>query len=142
MKEIKGTVMINEPAAKVWTTITDFASYPEWNPFITLMKGELKEGNVFDVTVSLPDRQDTKFQSKLVKVEPHKEMLFHGKIKGVLMTDDHSFLIEPLEENECVFSQNIVFRGLLSYLTRGIICDSEKGLQRMNEETKKRCEKK
>ena len=58
------------------------------------------------------------------------------------MTENHSFLIEPLEENKCVFSQKIVFKGLLSYLAGGVIRDSEKGLHRMNEETKKRCEKK
>jgi hypothetical protein len=81
MKEIKGSVMINVPAEKVWTSLTDFASYPEWNPFITQMKGELKEGNVFDVTVTLPGRKDAKFRSKTVKINPGKEMLFKGAIK-------------------------------------------------------------
>jgi len=141
MKEIKGSVMINVPADKIWETATDFSSYPEWNPFITQMKGELKEGGVFDVVVSLPERDDIKYRSTLVKMEKDKELRFKGKVRSML-SEEHSKFIEQIEEGKCVFSQRIVFKGLLSYFAGGVIKDSQLGLNKMNEELKKRCEKK
>jgi uncharacterized membrane protein len=34
MKEIHTEIEINAPAEKVWRVLTDFAAYPEWNPFV------------------------------------------------------------------------------------------------------------
>ncbi|OPX59367.1 MAG: Polyketide cyclase / dehydrase and lipid transport [Methanomassiliicoccales archaeon PtaB.Bin134] len=99
MKEIKGSVMINVPAEKVWTTVTDFSSYPEWNPYVTRMEGDLKEGGVFDVVVTLPERDDIKFKTTLFKMEKDKELRFKGKIRTML-SEEHSKLIEKIEENK------------------------------------------
>jgi hypothetical protein len=142
MKEIKGSVMINVPADKVWAVLSERALYQEWNPFITQLSGELTEGNLLDVTVVLPDRKDTKFRSKVMKVEPNKELLTKGAIKRGLLTSEHSFLIETIEENKCVFSQKIVFTGLMTLFAGKVIKDSQVALNKMNEEMKKRCEKK
>jgi len=141
MKEIKGSVMINVPAEKVWSTLTDFATYKDWNPFLTQMNGELKEGNLFDVVVALPDRPDTKFKTKVIKAEPNKELLTKGAIKKGLLTSEHSFLIEVIEENKCVFSQKVVFTGLMTIFAGKTIKESQVALNKMNEELKKRCEK-
>jgi hypothetical protein len=141
MKEIKGSVMINVPAEKVWATVTDFSSFPEWNPFVTRMEGELKEGGAFDIVVSLPDRDDIKYKTTLVKMEKDKELRFKGKVNS-LLSEEHSKLIEQVEDSKCVFSQQMVFKGLLTLFAGKIIRDSQIGLNRMNEELKKRCEKK
>lgn len=142
MKEIKGSVMINVPAEKVWTVLSERAMYKEWNPFITQLSGELKEGNLLDVTVVLPDRPDTKFKSKVMRVESGKEFLTKGAIKKGLFTSEHSFLIETIEDNKCVFSQRIKFTGLMTLFAGKVIKDSQVALNKMNEELKKRCEKK
>jgi hypothetical protein len=142
MKEIKGSVMINVPAEKVWSNLTDFASYKDWNPFITQMSGELKEGKLFDVVVAIPDRKDTKFKTKIVKTETNKEVLTKGAIKKGLLTSEHSFLIETIEENKCVFSQKVVFTGIMSLFAGKTVKAAQVNLNKMNEELKKRCEKK
>ncbi|MCG7844340.1 MAG: SRPBCC domain-containing protein [Methanomassiliicoccales archaeon] len=141
MKEIKGSVMINVPAEKVWATITDFSSYPEWNPFVTRMEGELRLGSAFDVVVTLPERDDIKYRSTLVKMEKDKELQFKGKIRS-LLSEEHSKFIEQIEESKCMFSQSIAFKGFLTLFAGKIIKDSQVGLNKMNEELKKRCEMK
>lgn len=142
MKEIKGSVMINVPADKVWTVLSERAMYKEWNPFITQLSGELKEGNLLDVVVVLPDRPDTRFKSKVMKLESGKEILTKGAVKKGLLSSEHSFLIEPIEDNKCVFSQKVVFHGLGVYFSGKVIKASQTALTKMNEELKKRCEKK
>ncbi len=140
MKEIKGSVMINVPADKVWSTLTDFASYKDWNPFLTQMSGELKAGNMFDVTVALPDRPDTKFKTRIVKIEPNREFLTKGAIKKSLLTSEHSFLIETIGDSKCVFSQKIVFTGIMSLFAGKTAKAAQVNLNKMNEALKKRCE--
>ena len=140
MKEIKGSVMINVPADKVWAVLSERALYQEWNPFITQLSGELKEGNLLDVTVVLPDRPDTKFKSKVMKLESGKEFLTKGAIKKGLLTSEHSFLIETIEDSKCVFSQKVRFTGLMTLFAGKVIKDSQVALNKMNEALKKRCE--
>jgi len=140
MKEIKGSVMINVPADKVWTVLSERALYKEWNPFITQLSGELKDGNLLDVVVALPDRPDTKFRSKVIKLESAKELLTKGAIKKGLLTSEHSFLIETIEEKKCVFSQRVVFTGLMTLFAGKTIKAAQINLNKMNEALKKRCE--
>ncbi len=140
MKEIKGSVMINVPADKVWAVLSERALYQEWNPFITQLSGELKEGNLLDVTVALPNRPDTKFKSKVIRMESGKEFLTKGAIKKGLLTSEHSFLIETIEEKKCVFSQRVVFTGLVTLFSGKTIKAAQINLNKMNEALKKRCE--
>ena len=39
MKEIKTEIAINAPIDKIWNTLLDFKSYPNWNPFIIKVMG-------------------------------------------------------------------------------------------------------
>ncbi|MFC2112118.1 hypothetical protein ACFLTA_02525 [Bacteroidota bacterium] len=38
---------------KAWEILSDFPSYPEWNPFITQISGELKTGSKLNVTMEI-----------------------------------------------------------------------------------------
>jgi uncharacterized protein YndB with AHSA1/START domain len=44
MNQLHTEIEINGPAERVWAVLTDFASYPEWNPFIRQVSGELNIG--------------------------------------------------------------------------------------------------
>ncbi len=142
MKEIKGSVMVNAPASKVWERVIDFPSYPTWNPFIVQMKGELKEGSAFEVVISTPNKKEIRLRSRAVKVENGKEALFKGTVRKGLLSMDHSFLVEGLEDAKCILTQHIALRGLLSFFSRATARDLQAGLGNMNAEVKRLCEKK
>jgi carbon monoxide dehydrogenase subunit G len=44
MKELHTEIDISTPAEHVWHLLTDFASYPQCNPFIRQISGELATG--------------------------------------------------------------------------------------------------
>src|SRR6266571_1159629 len=44
MKEVSAEIEIEAPAERVWEVLTDFAKFPEWNPFIRQMSGEVRTG--------------------------------------------------------------------------------------------------
>jgi hypothetical protein len=140
MKEIKGSIDIDAPVAKVWGVLTDLKAYPQWNPFMTQLSGDLKEGSVLDVVVKIPGRKDTKFKTQLVKMVEKKEALFKGAIIKGLLTSDHLITLESLGENKTRLFQSITFKGLMSSLAGGTIRDSQKGLDLMNSAAKVRSE--
>ena len=142
MKEIEGSVEIDAPIERVWEVLTDFKAYSKWNPFITQMSGELKEGSIFDVVVKIPGRKDSHFKSKLVKIADKQELIFNGTIKKGMLTDDHLFKLESLGENKTKMFQSIAFKGFMSYFAGSTIKDGKKGLDMMNSALKVRCEAK
>jgi hypothetical protein len=140
MKEIKGSIDIDAPVGKVWGVLTDLKAYPQWNPFMTQLSGDLKEGSVLDVVVKIPGRKDTKFKTQLVKMVEKKEALFKGAIIKGLLTSDHLITLESLGENKTRLFQSITFKGLMSSFAGGTIRDSQKGLDLMNSAAKVRSE--
>ena len=48
MRTIKATTVINAPLAAVWRVLGDGQQYAEWNPFITVVSGDLTPGVATD----------------------------------------------------------------------------------------------
>jgi hypothetical protein len=38
----------------MWAVVTDFAAYPEWNPFIGRISGDFQEGARLEVRIEPP----------------------------------------------------------------------------------------
>ena len=43
-RELNTQIDIDAPVERVWSVLTDFAAYPEWNPFILSAEGSLAVG--------------------------------------------------------------------------------------------------
>ena len=54
MKVIHTEIEIHAPAERVWQVLTDLAAYPDWNPFIRSVEGEIKAGPAFRSSSSHP----------------------------------------------------------------------------------------
>jgi uncharacterized protein YndB with AHSA1/START domain len=54
-KEIKTEILINATPEKVWSILTSFDNYPNWNPFIKSIKGEVKVGNMITARIEPPE---------------------------------------------------------------------------------------
>ena len=44
MKELHSEVEIKASAERVWQVLTNFAAFPQWNPFIRMVSGETRVG--------------------------------------------------------------------------------------------------
>ena len=47
-------IEIAAPVESVWRTLTDFASYPEWNPFLKRVEGNAAVGERLTVRAEAP----------------------------------------------------------------------------------------
>jgi hypothetical protein len=142
MKELHSQIEINASAERVWGILTDFASYPEWNPFIRRISGELKVGERLEVRLEPPDGRGITLRPMVLSAEPNRELrwLGHMLVPG-LFDGEHSLAIQPLEENRVRFVQSEAFKGLLvPLLARSLDNTTLRGFEEMNGALKERVE--
>lgn len=142
MKEVFSEVEIQAPAELIWQMLTDFASYPEWNPFIRRISGQPKEGMRLKVYIEFPGTKGKIFRPKALKADPNHGLRWFGRllIPG-LFDGDHIFTIEHIGRNRCRFVQREIFSGLLvSFLAHGLDTKVGLGFEQMNQALKSRAE--
>jgi len=141
MKELHSEIEIAASAERVWGILTDFASYPQWNPFIRRISGKVEVGEHLDVRLEPPDSRGITFRPKVLSAEPNRELrwLGHLWVPG-LFEGEHSLVTEPLEENRVRFVQSEAFKGVLIPLLARSLDNTLRGFEGMNEALKERAE--
>jgi hypothetical protein len=142
MNQLHTEIEIDAPAERVWGVLTDFASYPQWNPFIRQISGELNIGGRLKVRLEPPESRGITLRPKVLSAEPnhHLRWLGHLLVPG-LFDGEHSLIIEALEENRVRFVQSEAFRGLLVPLfARSLNNNTRRGFEEMNRALKERAE--
>ena len=51
MHEIRTRIDVDAPLRVVWKTLTDFRSYPEWNPHVVEARGDHVEGSKVELRI-------------------------------------------------------------------------------------------
>ncbi|MEX0812069.1 MAG: SRPBCC domain-containing protein [Chitinophagales bacterium] len=142
MKNIQTEILINAEPEKVWQVLTDFEKHPSWNPLIKSIKGEKAVGEKLTVFLQAPGGKGMTFKPVVLEFEPNKEFRWKGKlgIKGIF-DGEHYFLLEKQGEKQTRFVHGENFSGFLVPLMGGILKDTKKGFELMNEALKGECEK-
>lgn len=134
MKELYSEIEIQASDTRVWQLLTDFSSYPQWNPLIRWAKGEAKVGAQLEVHIQPSGASGMTFKPIVLKSEPNRELrwLGHLLLPG-LFDGEYIFVIEILEANRVRFIQREIFTGLLvPLLSRGLDTDTRRGFEEMN----------
>jgi hypothetical protein len=142
MKEINSEIEIFSTPEQVWRILTDFDKYPQWNPFINQISGELKKGSKLTVHVKPEGSRGATFNPTVTKVEPNREMRWIGHfiIKG-LMDGEHMFTINSIGNDRIKFINKEIFTGLLSPMVSLRLKNAIHSFEAMNRSLKERAEK-
>jgi len=135
-------IEIEASAERVWAALTDFASYPQWNPFIRSIAGAPRQGERLRVAIQPSGGKLMRFAPVVLAAEPERELRWLGRLllPGVF-DGEHRFLIEPLGPGRVRFQQSERFSGLLVGLLRASLDrDTRRGFEEMNRALKARLE--
>lgn len=138
------TVTIDASAEEVWQVLTDFDSYPQWNPFTTRVvpKGQFQTGNKVDLHVHMPIRGDRISVETVECIEPAKQIAW-GMTMGhtCLLKARRDQLISPINDTQCTYQTWDAFRGLLTPLVVKLFGkDMQNGFNGVADALKARCE--
>jgi hypothetical protein len=142
MREIFTEIDIASSPERVWEVLTAFEAFPQWNPFIRSICGELRQGARLEVFIQPPGHKGMRFRPVLLRVQRPRELRWRGRLwLPGLFDGEHVFTIEPLEQTRVRFVQREEFRGILvPLLWRSLDRDTRRGFQEMNQALKRRAE--
>ncbi len=147
MQEVRTQIEIAASRERVWDVLTDFARYPEWNPVIVSVQGELRPGADIDIKIR-QGKLAVPIPCRMHRVELLHDFRWRGprtRVLGKLLAGEHYFSLEPLRteagEERCVFVHGEQFRGaVLPLLWPRMKKQLEKGYSLVNEALKARVE--
>jgi hypothetical protein len=140
-KELHSEIEIAASAERVWGILTDFASFPRWNPFIRRISGKLEVGERLEVRLEPPDSRGITMRPTVLRAEPNRLMRWLGRLLVPGLFDgEHSLTIQPLEGNRVRFVQSETFKGVLVPLVARTLDNTLRGFEEMNEALKERAE--
>ena len=113
MFENHNEIEIEATLKKAWEVLTDFEKYPEWNPLLIKVEGNVAPGIKVNVLVKNSPK-NLKLICEVVKIEPLRELTWKFNIVlPFLFQGIHSFSLEAINDKNVRFIDRETFRGLL-----------------------------
>jgi len=125
---------IDAPRQRVWQVLTDFDRYPEWNPFVQSLSGQVQEGQ--KIKIQLPGMT---FRPTVLAFRQNEELrwLGHFLVKG-LFDGEHFFQLTSLPNGQTRLTHGEHFSGLLTPIfKKQLLTTTEKGFAAMNQALRK-----
>jgi hypothetical protein len=142
--EIKTQITINTTPDKVWAVLTDFDNYPNWNPFVTSLTGDVRVGNKIAVRIEPPGASVNNFRPTVTAFELNKKLswlgvfLFRGIFDG-----EHKFELSNNGNGTTTFIQQEKFIGLLVPFFKKMLDNNiRRGFEALNNKLKELAEAK
>jgi hypothetical protein len=142
-RELQAEIEIQASPERVWEVLTDFDTYPRWNPFMVQAEGRPAAGERLLVRMRPPGRRrPMAFRPQVVEATPGRRLRWLGRLLVPGLFDgDHSFTIEPSAPGRTRLVQHEAFRGLLAPLLLAVLAKPTlAGFQQMNQALKAQAE--
>jgi len=141
-KEIKTEILINATPEKVWSILTNFDNYPNWNPFIKSINGDVKVGNIITARIEPPEATGMTFKPRILTFETNKELSWIGHLLFTGLFDGkHKFELLDNGNGTTTFNQSESFKGILVPLFKKMLdINTINGFDAMNKRLKELAE--
>ena len=140
MEQVEASVHIARPPAAVWRALTDFAVYPDWNPFIRRIEGDLALGARLTATFQPEGGRATTLHPRLSELRPEAELGWRGHVLIPGLLDAHHHFELRAEDGGTLLVQSESFSRLLLPLFRNTLSATERSFRAMNEAMRERLE--
>lgn len=132
---------IHATPERIWQVLTDFASYPEWNPFIQQIEGVVAVGEKLRIRVQPPGQSAMRFTPRLLDVKPAQSLRWLGHLlMPGLLDGEHHFGLHPQDHRTTRLVHSESFTGLLVCMMRSKLEHTQRGFEAMNHTLKARAE--
>ena len=98
MRQIHTETEIDAPPSAVWTVLTDFDAYDEWNPLVVDADGRAEVGERITITVKSAGRRPSTMPARVTAADAERKLEWVGgpRVPG-LFTGRHTLELEPLD---------------------------------------------
>ncbi|MEL6256567.1 MAG: SRPBCC domain-containing protein [Bacteroidota bacterium] len=135
--ELTTSIRIEASPEVVWNILTDFEAYPEWNPFIKKIEGEVAVGNKIKAKIT-----DMIFKPKILAFDDMQKLEWIGRL-GIpgFFDGRHYFILKDNGDGSTTLIHGEYFKGfLVPFLKKKLMVDTKAGFESMNQALKARSE--
>ncbi|WP_338793919.1 SRPBCC domain-containing protein [Bernardetia sp. MNP-M8] len=113
MKQYHTKITINSPLETVWTALVDTENYPNWNPLVGKLEGNLAEGQTIK-TYIIP--LGNTYSPKIIAFVPYNQLTWKG-VQGAsfLMAGKHYYKLRKIDNQTTELLHGEYFTGLFSF---------------------------
>ena len=140
---LKTEIVIKSTPEKIWSILTDFKNYPNWNPFVTSLTGDFEVGKKIMVRIEPPGAKANTFKPTVTGFEPDKRLSWLGVflMRGIF-DGEHKFELTDNGNGTTTLVQSEHFIGMLVPLFKKMLDDNtRRGFEAMNKKVKELAEK-
>ncbi len=134
---VKTSIQINARPEKVWTVFSDFSAYPNWNPFLKEISGDVQIGKTININAG-----GMKFKPTVLRLTKNQELTWVGRLLFPGIFDgEHRFIFIDNGDGTTTFQHEELFKGILVPLfKKKLTTDTKAGFEAMNEALKAKVE--
>jgi hypothetical protein len=113
-RTIRSAIEIRAPIELAWAVLTDFPSYPEWNPVVRRLRGRPQAGRRIVIRSQPPGGRALVHRPRVVAWSPPFELRWRTTVLSPrLFCGEHGFRLQSVAEGRVRFVQDETFSGLL-----------------------------
>lgn len=136
--EYRATITIDAPSETIWAILTDAPRYPEWDPGVDRIEGQIAPGEKITAFTKLHPSQA--FPAKVIEFVPGQKMTWSGGMPLGLFKGERTFTLVPASNGTVDFTVREVFSGLLLPLIGRSIPDMTASFEQFAAGLKQRAE--
>lgn len=133
------TRTVNAKPEVIWELLTDAGKYPEWNPAVLGIEGDIADGSRIKLkSIVNPDRV---FKLNVSRVDPPRTMVWWDGMPLGLFKGVRTFRLTPRPEGGTEFAMKEVYSGLMAPLITKSIPDMTDSFEKFADGLKAEAEK-
>lgn len=139
MKAFATKTVIEAPAERIWSILTNAAAYPSWNSTVERVTGSIALGQkVTDYARASPGRA---FPLQVTEFEPNRRMVWAGGMPLGLFKGTRTYELTPRPAGDVEFAMREEFSGLMAPLITRSIPDLQPAFDQFAADLKARAER-
>jgi hypothetical protein len=115
-RSYRDAVVVDAPRSAIWSLLTDFDRYPEWNPYITEGHGTATAGSTVELGFSSTEGAEAETRSATVLiVKPRRKLEWRTRILAPGVLDrEQVFRVLPMRSGRWLVVQEVRIEGVLA----------------------------
>lgn len=138
---VEAASTINAPLEHVWSVLTDFARYGEWNTFVPSMQATLQVGSPLTMSVQMRKGLRVKISATVSLIETHHRLAWTPRMPAWFLKSERFQVITALDAHTTRYWTQEIFTGAASpLLTLLLSKDLRRGFMNVARDLKARAE--
>lgn len=141
MSELVTSIDVAASPERVWSVLTDFRAYADWNPFLTSVQGAARKGARLTIRLAPPGKPAVTVRPVVDALEAPRRLAWKGfALAPGFFDGEHCFDIETIPGG-CRLTHSERFSGVFVTIVEPLLLDAtRRGFVSMNNALKLRAE--